>query len=157
MGSFIGANVQNVTKRRQGEVFTSVVQTVIGTVMVPANLSTGDALKMATLLTSTDGGVTWNSLETAAFSAGDAPYAADEEVYFQGHIYKSDVADNANERDVADGTDLGEWNANGILYNDIVEDKKTTVVVTGDVMAKHLIGLDDYLKVILFRNKIITK
>lgn len=157
MGGFIGANVQNVTKRRQGEVFTNVVQTVIGTVSVPSNLAIGDAVKMGTLLSSIDGGATWNTLETAVFSVDDAPYAADAEVYFEGHIYKSDVADNSNEPDVADWTDLGEWNVNGVLYNDITEDKKTTVVVTGDVVGKHLIGLDDYLKVILFRNKIITK
>lgn len=157
MGEFTGANVQNVTKRRQGEVFTNVVQTVVGTVTVPANLSAGDALKMATLLTSIDGGVTWKSLETAAFSADDAPYPADAEVYFKGHIYKSDVANNANEPDVADWTDLGEWNANGVLYSDITEDKKTTVMVTGNAVAKYLIGLDDYLKVILFKNKIIAK
>lgn len=157
MGVFTGANVQNVTKRRQGEVFTNVMQTVVGTVAVPVTITEGDALKMGTLLTSTDGGMTWKSLETAAFSTDDAPYAANIKVYFKGHIYESDVADNTNEPDVADWTDLGEWNANGVLYSDITEDKKTTVMITGDVVGKHLIGLDDYLKVILFKNKIITK
>ena len=152
-----GANVQNITKRRQGEVFRNVHQTVVGTVNVPENLAEGDAVKIGTLLTSTDGGVTWNTRTTPDYNVDNAPFAADVEVYHQGHIYKSTTADNNTVPGAGDWEDLGEWNANGILYNDITETRKTTVVTTADVVEKHLIGSDDYLKVILFKNKIMTK
>jgi len=153
-----GANVQNITKHRQGEVFRNVHQTVVGTVHVPATLAEGEAVKLGTLLTTADGGVNWYTLETAAYDVADAPFAVDAEVYYQGHTYKSLVASNsAALTDTNSWENLGEWNANGVLYNDITADTKTTVATTCDVLAKHATGLDDYLKVILFKNKIMTK
>ncbi|MCX6076424.1 MAG: hypothetical protein NTW78_05985 [Campylobacterales bacterium] len=155
---FTGKSVSNITKRTQAEIFSDVEQTVVGTVSIPANLAVGEALRMGTLLTSSDGGKTWKSLETQAYDVADAPFAADAEVYYQGSTFKSLGASNsAALTDTDSWENLGEWNANGVLYNDIFESKKTTVVVTGDVISKHIIGLDDFLNVILFKNKIITK
>lgn len=152
---FTGQNVQNITKIKQSDVFIKVHQTVIGTVAVPANLPAGDALKMGTLLRTNDGGLTWESLTTEPYAAGT--YQADEEVYHNGHIYKSLTADNVTTPNTNSWADLGAWNPNGILYTDITETKKTTIVVTGDQKGKYLHGLDEYLKAQLFTNKLLVK
>jgi len=78
-------------------------------------------------------------------------------VYFEGHIYKSLVADNETAPNEGDWNDLGAWDANGVLYNDLTESKKTTVVVTGSVKENYLHGSDEFLVATLFKNKIIAK
>lgn len=153
---FTGANVANITKVKQSDIFKNVIQTVVGTVAVPV-LAEGEALKMGTLLSSSDGGVSWSSRTTEDYDATNAPFALDVEVYFEGHIFKSTAAANETVPGAGDWEDLGAWDANGILYNDITENKKTTVVVTGDVISKQLTGLDEHLKITLFKNKLIVK
>lgn len=153
---FTGQNVQNITKVKRGDIFIDVAQTVVGTVTVPQTIvDAEDALPLGTLLTSTDGGQTWNPLTTPLFEVGS--YKANAEVYYKGHIYKSTKAANDSIPDVADWDDLGAWNANGVLYNDLSESKKTTVVVTGSVKENYLKGCDEFLRVTLFTNKIIAK
>lgn len=151
---FTGSSIQNITKIKQSDVFSNIQQTVVGMVNVPV-LADGEALALATLLTSNDGGLTWDSLTTPAYVAGT--YAVDDEVYYEGHIYKNTVLDNTALPTDPSWTDLGAWDANGVLYNDLTESKKTTVVVTGEIKQKYLIGNDSFLQVALFKNKIIAK
>lgn len=156
MAIFTGANVENITKVKQSDVFTKVDQTVVGMVTVPQAMIDADgAMPLATLLTSTDGGLTWSALTTPAFEVDS--YAVDDEVYYEGHIWKSTAPTNTTTPGNGDWTDLGEWNANGVLYNDLTESKKTTVLVTGTVKEKYLVGNDSFLRVTLFNNKIIAK
>lgn len=156
MAHFTGVSIQNVTKVKQSDVFINVQQTVVAMVTVPQTMIDVDgAMPLATLLTSTDGGVTWNPLTTTSYVAGSYDTAA--EVYFEGAIYSSDVDGNLNDPSGADWTKVRDWNANGVLYNDLTESKKTTVVVTGIVKAKYLGGNDSFLQATLFNNKIIAK
>lgn len=153
---FRGQNVENITKVRRSDVFTDVQQTVVGMVNIPQSiLDADDALPLATVLSSNDGGATWSPLTTPAYET--KAYPADEEVYYKGHIFKSKVADNNTIPDEGDWDDLGEWNANGVLYNDLTESKKTTVVVTAVVKEKYLCEYDASMKAVLFKNKIIVK
>lgn len=153
---FKGANVADITKIRQSDVFRKVEQTVVGMVTVPASIIEAEgAMPMATLLMTTDGGLNWNALTTPAYEVGT--HNLDDEVYHEGHIFVSTAADNDTIPGAGDWSDLGAWNANGVLYNDLTESKKTTVVVTGDVVKKHLTGFDEYLRLALFKNKIIVK
>ena len=153
---FKGQNVANITKVKRADVFIDVFQTVVGKVNIPQSvLDVDGALSLATVLSSTDGGITWNPLTTPAYES--KAYSADEEVYYKGHIFKSKVVDNNTIPDEGDWDDLGEWNANGVLYNDLTESKKTTVVVTATVKEKYLCDYDVHMKATLFKNKIIAK
>jgi hypothetical protein len=155
MSTFTGKSIADITKLKQSDVFNKVDQTVVGLVSVPAGLIAGDAVPMGTLLLTSDGGKTWSTRTTPDYAAGS--YALDDEVYYEGHIFKSTAAANVTVPGVGDWTDLGAWNANGILFNDLTESKNTTVVVTGTVAKKTLSGYDEFLHVVLFNNKIIVK
>lgn len=155
MKNLTGSNIVNISLLKQSDVFTKTIQTISGVVNVPESLSEGDALKIGTLLKSDDAGATWNTLLAPAYAAGS--FDTDEEVYFQGHIFKCDTDANTNSPDGANWTDLGAWNPNGILANHITATQKTTVVITGSAKGKHLVNLDDYLKVQLFTNKLLVR
>jgi len=147
---FIGSSVLDITKIMQSDVFKKVHQSIVGTVNVLEN----ETLKIGTLLHSADGGKTWDALRIAPFEVKE--YSLDEEVYFEGHIFKS-TADNNNTPTTGDWEDLGEWNPNGILYNNISSTTKTTVAITADLISKQLHGLDEFLAIQLFNNKLLTK
>lgn len=151
---FTGKSIANVTKRTQSDIFIQVTQTVVGLVRVP-NIDNFEVLPMGTLLNTQDGGLTWDSLTVPTYEAGS--YALDAEVYLEGHIYKSTVADNVTSPVGGDWEDLGVWDANGALYSDITESGKTTVVVTGALKEKCLGGYDEFLRTQLFKNKLILK
>ncbi|WP_294962581.1 hypothetical protein [Sulfurimonas sp.] len=156
MSKFTGANVRDITKIKNSDVFIKVDLTVVGMVSVPQSIiDNGDALPLGTLLSSRDGGLTWTSLTAPIYETG--VYVADKEVYHEGHIFKSTVADNSTVPGVGDWDDLGVWDSNGVLYNDLTESKKTTIVVTGSVKEKYLHGSDEFLRTTLFKNKIIAK
>ncbi|NOQ31511.1 MAG: hypothetical protein GQ570_10340 [Helicobacteraceae bacterium] len=152
-----GASIANVTKVKQSDIFSDQKQTVVGVVAISAALiSAEEPLKMGTLLRSTDGGKNWEALTTASHDVAST-YAVDDEVYFEGGLYKSTVVDNTTVPDVGDWDYLGIWASNGVLYNDLLESKKTTVVVSGSVKQKYLHGYDEFLRVPLFDNKILVK
>ncbi len=154
MKNVTGANVTNITKFRQSDVFIGENSKVVGTVNVPTSLVEGDVLKIGTLLQSSDGGVTWDVKPTDF----DTSANTDQEVYFKGKVYKSTADGNTNSPDtLTDWEDLGKWNANGVLYNDITSTQKTTVVVTGSVKQKYLTGFDEFLRATLFDNKLFAK
>jgi len=156
MPGFTGQNITDITKVKRSDAFTDVQQTVVGTVNVPQSIiDAGDALPLATLLTSTDGGLNWNPLTAPAYVAGT--YQIGDVVYYEGSIFTNDTADNTALPTDPSWTNDGAWDANGVLYNDLTETKKTTVVVTGIVKEKYLGGSDEFLKATLFKNKIIAK
>lgn len=151
---YTGNNVQNITKINQGDVFRKTLQTVVGTVTVPATVAEGEALMMGTLLRSDDGGKTWTTKPLTFDTSADA----DEIVYFEGHIYKCTANGNTELPNTeTNWEDLGEWNPNGILYNDITESKKTAVAVTTNAKEKYLTDFDEFLRPQLFNNKLIIE
>ncbi|WP_320034801.1 hypothetical protein [Halarcobacter sp.] len=153
MKQYTGANVANITKIRQSDVFIGNTITVVGTVTVPT-LADGEALKLGTLLRSLDGGLTWD-VKPATF---DTSADTDDIVYYEGKTYKSTADGNANlPSTLADWENLGDWDANGILYNDITTTSKTTVVVTASAKGKYLQGFDEFLRPIMFKNKLFVK
>lgn len=152
---YTGKNVINITKVKQSDIFSKVDQTVVGTVNFPASFEEGDVLKLGTFLSTSDGGLTWNSLETPVYETGS--YSTDDEVYHEGHIYKSTADTNATVPGVGNWDDLGVWNVNGVLYNDLQAAEVTTVVVTGVINSKNLPGYDEFLRNVLFNNKLLVK
>lgn len=154
MEDFTGANVNKITMLRQSDIFIGETTKVVGTVNVPASLADGDVLKIGTLLHSADGGLTWNVKPVDFAGSADT----NEEVYFNGKVYKSTTDGNNNSPDsLTDWDDLGKWDANGVLYNNITSTQKTTVVVTGSVKQKYLTGFDEFLRATLFNNKLFAK
>jgi hypothetical protein len=151
MSKFTGASVQDISKVLSSDVFINVQHTVIGTVSVPY-----DALPLGTLLTTTDGGATWSTLKTPTYISGNT-YQDGDIVYFEGNIFTNNTADNTDAPTESTWTKKGAWDANGVLYNNLTETKKASVVVTGTVKEKHLSGSDEFLKLTLFKNKIIAK
>jgi len=151
-----GSSVQNITKINQSDVFIEIIQAVEKMVNVPVDLAVDGVVPVGTLLSTDDGGKTFNTLTTPAHVAGT--YALDDEVYYAGHIFTSGVADNTS-IPLADSNwvDNGKWNANGILWEDLTESKQARVLTTGTVNKKYLSGYDEYLEVTLFDNKILTK
>ena len=154
--SFRGASVANITKMKQSDIFRNVHQTVVGTVSVDAAITTNeDVLPMGTLLTSSDGGLSWSTLTAPAYVAGT--YQIGDEVYFEGHTFTNDVSNNTAVPTDPSWTDNGEWNANGVLYVDLQATAKATVVVSADVVKSTLSGFDEFLRASLFKNKILVK
>lgn len=154
MKNLKGANITDITKISQGDVFLGENTKVVGTVNVPANLPDGDLVKIGTLLHSKDGGDTWNT-RPALF---DGNTDTNEVVYYEGHTYKSTTDGNTNLPTTGtDWDDLGAWDSNGVLYNNISETIRTTVVVTSSLKEKNLTDYDNHLKSTLFKNKLFVK
>ncbi len=136
------------------EVIIKKGQTVSGNVVIPLGSS---GLVFGTILTSIDGGITWTSQEKDIWTAGS--YEADVEVFHNGKTWKSLSADNV----IEPGTDEAKWqelevfDANGVLIENITENTKATVLITGEVREKHLQDYDDSMRISLFKNKIILR
>lgn len=145
-----------ITKRPPtiDEVIIKKDQVVSGTVNVPVD---SKGLPLGTVLTSKDGGKTWDSLTTTIYEVGS--FATDIEVFHNGKTWKS-LEDNNN---VEPGTDETKWqelnsfDANGVLIENITETSKVAVLVTGEVREKFLLGFDASMCVSLFKNKIISR
>lgn len=134
------------------EVVIKKDQVASGIVNIPME---SEGLVFGTVLTSTDGGDTWNSQERDLWVAGD--YEADAEVFHNGHSWKA-LADNSVEPvDGSDWQDLGAFDANGVLGETITETSNVSVIVTGFLREKHLSAYDASMKPSLFKNKIILR
>lgn len=150
----------DITKRVPtiDEAIINKVQVVSGTVAVsPAVEGKEAGLVFGTILTSTDGGDTWTPQERPLWVAGT--YVADKEVFHKGHSWKS-LEDANTDEPTADNPkwqDLGEFDANGILVENITETSKVAVLITGTVREKHLVNYDNSMKKSFFKNKIILK
>lgn len=153
--NFKGANITDITKINQEDVFRKTSQTIVGMVTVPAAIvEAGEALKVGTLLHTSDGGKTWTTKPATFDTSADT----DDIVYYEGHLYKCTADDNTElPSTTTNWEDLGAWNPNGILYNDITESKKTTVVLTSNAKEKYLTGFDEFLRTQLFNNKLIIE
>lgn len=136
------------------EVILKRIQIVSGLVKIPVN---SKGLVFGTIVTSKDGGETWESLETDIYTVGS--HDVDVEVFHNAKTWKSLESDNATEP----GTDETKWqeletfNANGVLIENIKEDSKVAVLITGEVREKYLLGFDISMKASLFTNKIILR
>lgn len=139
---------------RYDDVVVNSVIAVNGTVVVPVDV---ESLEIGTLLTSTDGGLTWDILQEDQWEAGE--FATSETVYHLGHIWESKVDTNTAEPGTDDTkwTDKGLWNANGVLADRLETTGASAVLVCGTVVEANLIGFEDALRAKLLDNKIITK
>ena len=148
--------MNNISKRPNtiDEVIIKKDQVVSGTVVVPDGV---EGLVFGTPLTSIDGGLNWTSQERDVWVAGES--STDDEVFHDGHSYKSLEDANSNEPVIDDPKwqHLGEFDANGILGENITETSKVSVVVTGSAREKHLVKYDGSMRPSLFKNKIILK
>jgi len=139
---------------RYDDVVANSVIAVNGTVIVPVGV---ESLEIGTLLTSIDGGLTWDILQEDQWEAGE--FATGETVYHLGHIWESKADANTVEPGTDDTkwTDKGLWNANGVLVDRLETTGASAVLVCGTVVESNLIGFEDALRAKLFDNKIITK
>jgi hypothetical protein len=149
----------DITKRVPtiDEVIIKKDQVVSGTVAVTPATTGESGLVFGTILTSTDGGDTWTTQEKPLWVAGT--YAADDEVFHEGHSWKSLEDANTDEpkADNPKWQDLGAFDANGVLVENITQTSKVAVLITGTVREKHLVNYDNSMKKSLFKNKIILK
>ncbi len=149
--------MNNITKRPPtiDEVIIKKDKTVSGTVHLPTGNTTG--LALGTVLTTVDGGVNWNAQERDIWAAGS--FELDAEVFHEGHAWKSLEAANTVEAgtDEAKWQDLGEFDANGILIENINAESKASVLATGDAREKYLDAYDVSMKHSLFKNKLILR
>jgi len=138
---------------RESDVIISKIQSVNGTVTVPADT----VLEIGTLLTTTDGGVTWTIRQEADWVAGS--YAANDVFYHLGHIWKSLVSTNTAEpgTDSAKWEDRGFWGANGVLVEGLDLTANANVLTSGYVVENNLTGFEEALRHQLFDCKIILK
>ncbi len=155
MDEYTGASIANISMVKASDVFVNDLVSIVGTVNVPASITAGNVLKIATILRTLDGGENWETLTTPTYVAG--VYDDEAEVYLDGHIYKSNIPANETAPKTGDWEDLGEWGANGILKEPLTETKKASVLVLGSVKSKYLQNLDSHLKAQLFNNKLFTK
>ena len=138
---------------RESDVIITKIQSVNGTVSVPVDLT----LDVGTLLTTADGGLTWQERQEDDWAAGT--YAANDIVYHQGHIWKSLAGSNTDEPTTASSNweDQGFWNANGVLVEGLEESGDANVLIAGNVVENNLTGFDEALRQQLFNQNIILK
>ena len=138
---------------RESDVIISKQQSKSGTVTVPIDAT----LDIGTLLTTTDGGVTWTTRQEADWIAGS--YAIDDVFYHLGHIWKSLAATNTAEpgTDPAKWEDQGFWNANGVLVEGLDLTGDANVLTAGYVVENNLTGFEEALRHQLFDCNIILK
>jgi len=138
---------------RESDVIIQKTQSVNGVVTVAADTT----LDIGTLLTTTDGGVTWTIRQEDDWIAGS--YAADVIFYHLGHIWKSLAATNTAEpgTDPAKWEDQGFWDANGVLVEGLDLTGDANVLVAGSVVENNLTGFEEALRHQLFDRNIILK
>lgn len=136
------------------EVIVKKERVIYATVNVPETVAEGDEYFIGKVLTTTDGGQTFDALTHPMWAAGS--FAADAVVYHEGHIYTSLSAANTAEpgTDAAKWHDDGVWDANGVLMENIDATSVSTVLITGVSVEKKLLGYDSTMRHTLFKNKI---
>lgn len=139
------------------EVVADIDTVVHATVNVPETVTEGDEYFIGKVLTTSDGGKTFDAMTKDTWINGE--HAINAEVYHKGHIYTSLAAANTAEpgTDAAKWHDDGVWNANGILIENISSTGLCSVMVEGLAMESYLRGYDVDMRQALFNNKIITQ
>jgi len=139
------------------EVIAYTETVVYATVNVAGSIVDGDEYFIGRVLTTSDGGKTFDAMTEDIWEAG--AYAADAVVYHQGHTFASliDANDVEPGTDAAKWKDNGVWNANGILIENISVTGSCAVLVEGLAMESYLRGYDADMRQALFNNKIILQ
>lgn len=132
------------------EVILKRTQAVTGLVTVE------DALVLGTILTTKDGGATWSALTIPEYTP--IVYGADDKIFFDGAIWIS-LEDNNNSKpnEGIQWEKVEEFDANGVLLENLTQTTKAAVLVTGEVREKYLQKFDVSMKLSLFKNKIILR
>lgn len=132
------------------EVILKRTQAVTGLVTVE------DTLVLGTILTTKDGGATWSALTIPEYAPNI--YGVDDKIFFDGAIWIS-LEDNNNSKpnEGIQWEKIEEFDANGVLLENLTQTTKAAVLVTGEVREKYLQKFDISMKLSLFKNKIILR
>ncbi|MDD2267023.1 hypothetical protein [Sulfuricurvum sp.] len=135
------------------EVIVKKERVIYATVNVPLIVVEGDEYFIGKVLSSTDGGQTFDAIPEA-WVAGS--YDSTQVVSHNNHTFTSLIDFN----DVEPGTDPlkwednGVWDANGILIENIDVTGMASVMITGVAVENKLLGYDSAMRHTLFKNKI---
>jgi len=138
------------------EVVATSDRVVYATVNVPDTITDGEEYFIGKVLTTSDGGKTFDALEKEPWVATGIDYDTGDTVYHNGHVFTS-LIDNNLVAPGTDGTkwqDDGVWNANGILMENVDKTSTYAVLVSGVVVESNLRGYDSNMRQTLFNNKI---
>lgn len=133
------------------EVILKRTQTVTGLVQVE------DTLVLGTILTTKDGGASWSALTTPEYTQN--VYGVDDKIFFDGVIWISLEDNNISKpsKDNIQWEKVEEFDANGVLLENLTQTTNAAVLVTGEVREKYLQKFDVSMKISLFKNKIILR
>lgn len=136
------------------EVIVKKERVIYATVNVPVPVIEGAEYFIGKVLTTSDGGQTFDALTFPVWAAGE--YADAVEVYHGGHTYLSLAAANiaVPGTDPLKWQDNGVWDANGILMENIDVTGMASILITGVAVENKLRGYDSAMRHTLFKNKI---
>lgn len=136
------------------EVIVKKERVIHATVNVPVLVIEGAEYFIGKVLRTTDGGVTFDAMTVPHWVAG--AHAIDVVVYHNGHIYTSLAALNIAEpgTDPLKWKDMGVWDANGILMENIDVTGMASILITGVVVENKLREYHPTMRHTLFKNKI---
>lgn len=136
------------------EVIVKKERVIYATVNVPVPVIEGDEYFIGKVLTTLDGGQTFNALTDPVWVAGS--YSDADTVFHNGHIFESLADLNVIEpgTDPLKWQDMGVWDANGILMENIDVTGMTSILITGVAVENKLRGYNSAMRHTLFKNKI---
>lgn len=136
------------------EVIVKKERVIYATVNVPVPVIEGDEYFIGKVLTTSDGGQTFDALSDPVWVAGS--YSDVNAVFHNGHIFESLADLNVTEpgTDPLKWQDMGVWDANGILMENIDATTMCAVLITGVAVENKLRGYDSAMHHTLFKNKI---
>lgn len=136
------------------EVIVKKERVIYATVNVLVPVIEGDEYFIGKVLTTLDGGQTFNALTHPIWVAGS--YSDADTVFHNGHIFDSLADLNATEpgTDPLKWQDMGVWDANGILMENIDVTGMASILITGVVVENKLREYHPTMRHTLFKNKI---
>lgn len=136
------------------EVVVKKERVIYATVNVSETVTEGDEYFIGKVLTTSDGGRTFNAMTEKVWVAGD--HSDGDVVFHNGHIFESLADANTVEpgTDPLKWEDNGVWDANGILIENIDATGMASVLITGVAVEGKLRGYDSTMRHALFKNKI---
>jgi len=136
------------------EVIVKKERVIYATVNVPVPVTEGDEYFIGKVLTTLDGGQTFDALTNPIWVAGS--YSDADTVFHNGHIFESlmDLNDVEPGTDALKWQDNGVWDANGILMENIDVTGMASILITGVAVENKLRGYDSAMRHTLFKNKI---
>lgn len=136
------------------EVIVKKERVIYATVNVPVPVIEGDEYFIGKVLTTSDGGQTFDALHVPVWVPGS--YSDVNSVFHNGHIFESLADLNTAEpgTDPLKWQDMGVWDANGILMENIDVTGMASILITGVAVENKLREYHSTMRHTLFKNKI---